>query len=433
MIDHYPVLRSDVRVRHYGECARVSSRAGRFRAFTVNRNGGQILNLCSGRDNLRAIIHYLLGESADRGEIGSVMDFVKQLGDLDVLECPAEPRPRDIDSAGSTKTISPQVVSLELTEQCNFHCRYCYQNSSSLRKGFISDPIAMLTYLRERNVAGIELTGGEPLLHPRFNEIIAFAMANFDLLGLITNGSLLRESHLERLAAGPCMAAVQVCLDGFTPAMVEATTGVTGSFEMEVNAIRRVKDYGIVLRVGMVVDSPEKIDAMEATLKLARDLGADSFIAHPCIDFGRGAAAARVFDIDDHKRLNDCTQDLRSRYKGFFARETELPGFDFNVMNNCGGGHRALTVDWRGKLKPCPMISSEELNLGHWRDLESGACQRKMKAYHELEGPKANVCGDCGYLAYCFNCIVRALKAGRMVENCRWRTRNKELLREIGA
>jgi radical SAM protein with 4Fe4S-binding SPASM domain len=295
----------------------------------------------------------------------------------------------------------------------------------------MQDPVEILTYFHERNVAGVELTGEEPLLHPQFSEIIAFVMMNFDLLGLITNGSLLREYHLEQIAAGPCMSAVQVCLDGHTPAMVEATTGVTGSFEMEVNAIRRVKDFGIVLRVGMVVDAPEKIDAMEPTLLLARDLGADSFIAHPSIDFGRGVETVKAFSLEDQQRLNERMLELQARYAGFFAREMEFSGGDFASMYNCGGGHRAMTVDWQGRLKPCPMIPAEELFLCYWKDIESDPCQRKARAYHRLQGPKPDICADCPHLAYCMNCIVRALRAGHLKEDCRWKQKNRDLIEII--
>jgi len=431
VLESYPVLNKDVRLRNYGESVRVASRGGRFRAFTVNRNGGDILNRCSGSQPLRDIVRDLLGSDPVSGELKNILRFVEQLDHMDVLKCPREPRQSIVDSAGSLERFTPQVVSLELTEKCNFQCRYCYQSASAQGSGNIQDPIEMLTAFHDLNVAGIELTGGEPLLHPRFNEIVAVVMANFEIMGLITNGSLLREHHLERLAAGPCMSAVQICLDGHTPALVEATTRVIGSFEMEINAIRRVKDFGIVLRVGMVVDSPEKIDAMEPTLLLARDLGADSFIAHPCIDFGRGADSVKKFCLEDHLRLNANMADLKQRYAGFFAREMESALADFVTLDNCGGGHRAITVDWRGMMKPCPMIPSTELNLGHWRHLEKDDCQRKMRAYHELKGPKADVCKDCHYLAYCHNCITRALRASKRVNRCLWKRKNRDLLREI--
>ena len=415
----------------HGESARVVSRSGRFKAFTVNRHGSEVLVHCSGTERLSGIIQTLIQtDDADPGK-ENILRFVRQMDRLGVLDYLEEPGEQIGVITGSSERITPQVVSIELTERCNFHCRYCYQNATSTGSGFLENPIEMLTFFHQLNVAGFELTGGEPLLHPRFEEIVDFIMANFEMVGLITNGSLLRERHLDRLAAGPCMAAVQICLDGHTPELVEATTGVMGSLEMEVNAIRRVKDFGIILRVGMVVDAPEKIDAMEETLLLARDLGADSFIAHPAIDFGRGAEAVRSFSLEDHQRLNEKIFQLQEKYRGFFAREMESGEIDFQTLGNCGGGHRAVTVDWRGRVKPCPMIRAESLQLGHWRDVEMDAYQKKAWAYHLLQGPKKDVCGDCRYFAYCFNCIARAFRAMHIVGDCKWRKKNQELLQVI--
>ena len=90
-----------------------------------------------------------------------------------------------------------------------------------------------------------------------------------------------------------------------------------------------------------------------------------------------------------------------------------------------------MTVDWQGRVKPCPMISAEKLQLGHWSEIENKSYQRKSRAYSRLKGPKKEVCGDCQYAAYCFNCIARALRASTIVGDCKWKKENRNLIQMI--
>lgn len=431
MFEKYPILNSDITLSMYGETSRVSSINNSFKTFNINRNGAELLSKFNGERRLSDIIKELLLRDLLKQEKNFINKFLKKLVKNKIIDFVEEQIRIELNLDGSLDQIVPQIVSLELTEKCNFNCRYCYQNSNLKREKFLKDPIKLLKILKEKNVLGFELTGGEPLLHPQFEEIIAFITANFSILGIITNGSLLKEKHLNLLHNISCKVALQVCLDGNTSEMVEETTGVKGSFEMELNAIRLIKKHGFILRVGMVVDDPSKIDCIEETLLIAKNLGADSFVANPTINFGRGEDVSSKFSVEDHLRLNDKIIELNEKYKGFVTKEMDYAGIDFDRMTNCGCGSKNLTINWDGIMKPCPMVLAEDLSLGHWENLSSNKIQEKMKAYSKLKAPKHDVCKDCNYIVYCYNCIIRGLKASKLNPDCYWVKKNKELIEVI--
>ena len=65
--------------------------------------------------------------------------------------------------------MNPTRTDLELTEQCNLSCSFCYNSQKPIISGLASKIIKRLA---EANVMEIILTGGEPMIHPQFKDIL---------------------------------------------------------------------------------------------------------------------------------------------------------------------------------------------------------------------------------------------------------------------
>ena len=107
---------------------------------------------------------------------------------------------------------------LELTDRCNLACRHCGSSCGARNATFLDADLAIDTL---RTVAEdfdprsvmVCLTGGEPLVHPRFFEIAEAAADLGFPWGVTTNGTLIdRRTAIELMAAR--MGAVTVSIDG---------------------------------------------------------------------------------------------------------------------------------------------------------------------------------------------------------------------------
>ena len=100
---------------------------------------------------------------------------------------------------GSIKNKFSPILTLDLTEQCNYFCNYCVDrknlnkiHAKSLEWDFLK---LMLPDIRKMGCRGIEMAGGgEPTLYKHFEEFILFASKLGFRLALITNGSQLYKS-----------------------------------------------------------------------------------------------------------------------------------------------------------------------------------------------------------------------------------------------
>lgn len=151
----------------------------------------------------------------------------------------------------------PLHASIELTYACNLACRFCYNpiaRKNQLRSEPPSSPtnlpltfeeiVDLLDQLRELGVLYLTLTGGEPILHPRFWDIAKEAKDRTFALRIFTNGASLSEPAIDRLAelAPYCL---EMSIHGARPETAQALTQAEGSFDRQMRALEMLKERGL--------------------------------------------------------------------------------------------------------------------------------------------------------------------------------------------
>ena len=112
--------------------------------------------------------------------------------------------------AGKSHKFKPRKklrFEVEIAGHCNLNCKNCSHFSPLVKEEFVhietlERDFARLSFLAGRNNERIKLLGGEPLLHPRLNEIMEMTRKYFDgPVYLNTNGLLLARMNDEFWAA----------------------------------------------------------------------------------------------------------------------------------------------------------------------------------------------------------------------------------------
>jgi MoaA/NifB/PqqE/SkfB family radical SAM enzyme len=113
----------------------------------------------------------------------------------------------------SAHPILAQIVPMR---RCNLACTYCNEYDKT------SDPVPLPVMLRridrlaELRTGIVTISGGEPMMHPDLDAIIARIRDHGMLAGLITNGFYLGPERIERLnEAG--LEYLQISIDNVTP------------------------------------------------------------------------------------------------------------------------------------------------------------------------------------------------------------------------
>ncbi|MBN1423635.1 SynChlorMet cassette radical SAM/SPASM protein ScmF [Candidatus Fermentibacteria bacterium] len=168
-----------------------------------------------------------------------------------------------------------------VTEGCNCACRHCWiaprfeAGSSPTAPSIEFDLFTRIVeQARPLGLNGVKLTGGEPLIHPEFERILAY-LAQTKLRVIVeTNGMALTPgiAGLIKACANPF---VSVSIDGADAVTHDWVRGVEGSFDKALQGIRTLVDVGIRPQVIMSVMGRNR-DQMEALVALAAERGASS-------------------------------------------------------------------------------------------------------------------------------------------------------------
>ena len=108
---------------------------------------------------------------------------------------------RDLIKAIASSKIIPVHPQVVITNRCNLNCHFC--SCADRDKGLelsLETVTGVLDELKHLGAKAITITGGgEPLLHPHFNEIMRHCRKIGLKVGLVTNGLLLEKFPNETL------------------------------------------------------------------------------------------------------------------------------------------------------------------------------------------------------------------------------------------
>ena len=117
---------------------------------------------------------------------------------------------------GALSTRHPIMAHIIPIRRCNLSCSYCNEYDDFSKPVPTDVVISRINKLADLGTSIITLSGGEPLLHPDLDEIIAAMRRRRVMAGMITNGYLLVRERVERLnQAG--LDHLQISIDNVMP------------------------------------------------------------------------------------------------------------------------------------------------------------------------------------------------------------------------
>ncbi len=190
---------------------------------------------------------------------------------------------------------------------CNFKCNYCLHSLDAdtlNKKGFRRQYMDFDVYQKAvddvctqgwRLKALIFAGHGEPLLHPRIAEMVAYAKEKgvADRVEIVTNGSLLTHALSDALIAAG-LDRLRVSLQGVSEEAYRETSGVSINFDRFVEQLgyfyRRKTSTDVYIKIiDVAMKSPEDKERFEAVFRPIADTAAVEYAIPfvPEIDLGQ--------------------------------------------------------------------------------------------------------------------------------------------------
>jgi SynChlorMet cassette radical SAM/SPASM protein ScmF len=215
---------------------------------------------------------------------------------------------------------------LYLSTGCNLRCRHCWITPRFVDgqpdPGDVIDVEGLRAAVAEAKTLGLhnaKLTGGEPLLHPRYVEIVDMLTAEGLGLDMETNGTLMTAELAHHLKEKTNVGFISVSIDGTDAATHDAFRGVDGAYEAALRGLDHLVTAGYKNCQVIMSVHHGNVGQMEDVMQLATDHGAASVKFSPVSSTGRGIAMherGEALDFEELLALSRYVdQDLRARSK----------------------------------------------------------------------------------------------------------------------
>lgn len=167
------------------------------------------------------------------------------------------------------------ITQWSITNRCNLRCKHCFVMSMDAKKAYHEYTLPEIDHIiRQLSAYGIEtvmLTGGEPLLHPHFLDIVQKILnAGMIVDWINTNGMLLTEEMLDRLTAMGVKPKIAISFDGF--GTHDWMRNCPGAEDKALRAIRLCGEKKAALRVCINVNR-KTLHGMVSTVREMVKLG----------------------------------------------------------------------------------------------------------------------------------------------------------------
>src|SRR5215831_6352694 len=117
---------------------------------------------------------------------------------------------------GALFTSHPIMAHIIPIRRCNLSCTYCNEFDDFSKPVSTDVMIGRINRLADLGTSILTISGGEPLLHPELDKIIAAMRSRGVLAGMITNGYLLMPDRIRQLnEAG--LDHLQISIDNVMP------------------------------------------------------------------------------------------------------------------------------------------------------------------------------------------------------------------------
>jgi MoaA/NifB/PqqE/SkfB family radical SAM enzyme len=117
---------------------------------------------------------------------------------------------------GVASTDHPVMAHIIPIRRCNLSCTYCNEYDDFSKPVAVETMTARLDQLADLGTTIVTFSGGEPLLHPELDRLIAHVRSRGMLAGMITNGYLLTPQRVNQLNdAG--LDHMQISIDNVMP------------------------------------------------------------------------------------------------------------------------------------------------------------------------------------------------------------------------
>lgn len=324
-------------------------------------------------------------------------------------------------------------MNLMVTGKCNYNCLHCFNaadNAPLMTEWTFEELCDLFDQAQGCGVRAITITGGEPMVHKRFMDIVReIHRRDMFVEELNTNGYYITQEKLDEMNAIGCYPLIKISFDGI--GCHDWMRGRNGAEERTLDAVKLCIAKGFHVKVQTQVHR-KNVEAMMPTAKVLNDMGVDEMriirttevprwienAGDACLGveeyYEKLLAFAEEYIKSEMKMEIDVWQFLHlyPTGKNFRIVPVECSEGEYkDTLPGCRGNRGMVAVTSSGDVVPCIQVSGTMLKMGvHLGNLHTERLRDILTSGTYLDNVCATVgdirknnpkCDACRWFKYC--------------------------------
>jgi radical SAM protein with 4Fe4S-binding SPASM domain len=267
----------------------------------------------------------------------------------------------------------PVMLTLAITGACNLACDHCWVRAGEAASP-ADVPVGVIRRVVEEFAAiggdGIRITGGEPLCHPGWPDILQHCRSlGFTSVVLQTNAMLVRDDHLAALRALDFPGlSIQVSLDGATARSHDLVRG-EGAYSGARQGISRLVQAGLAARLSLFfTEMRHNLAEIPDLLEFADRMGIGSVTSGAMVRCGRASESEQLAPPEVKQYLDLLERfDRDARFRELYHKIGRAAALEWRagdaVRQDCCTFIENPYLTPSGRLYPCLLCHADEFSV----------------------------------------------------------------------
>ena len=283
------------------------------------------------------------------------------------------------------------ALNWTITGKCNLNCRHCFMaadNAPLMTEFTWTQCLNLLDEIERTGIQTISLTGGEPMIHPNFMDVVReCCKRRITIDEIITNGTFITEEILDEFILLNCYPLFKVSFDGLNHHdWMRYTKGIE---EKTLDVVKLLHEKGFRVRIQMNLHKGNLDTALQTLimfdqmgieeLRLIRTTEAPRWIQNGgdlCLDledyYKISLKIAKDYIYTSPQMSLDIWQFLQfsPAFKSYHLRPVE--GGEHRYRDSlpvCSGNRGMVSIIANGDIVPCNQMSGrlqqDGINMGN--------------------------------------------------------------------
>ena len=410
----YYRITDDVALRRWADTGFAIYRRGTRKPFPIPGKQAELMLRCDGEHDL---------------ETDSMVMLLAMRGLIE--PCEKGERPGTWSAFREYGNACFPMMNLMVTGKCNFNCLHCFNaadNAALMTEWSFEDVCELLDQARDCGITSFQITGGEPMAHRRFLDILReIYKRDMDVFAINTNGWYLTQEVLDEMKAIGCAPTMKISFDGIGfHDWIRQREGVQ---ESAIASMELCVENGLEVVSNTQVNR-KNVRTMMPTARLLNGIGVQGMriirtteaprweenAANSCLSLEEYYRSMLDFAVEYSQ--SGMTMEVESwqyigllpKQRGYYLKPVKFArGERRGEGRCCNCAHSMVSVTSEGEIIPCNQLSGyflkSGISMGNVRqtplkDLLGGGTYVKA-AKMTVRDLGDGKCGTCRHFGYC--------------------------------